>query len=1108
MPNFTPIGVSAEVHGLSGFTRDLGRMDSAIQKTGKNAGGIGAQFKGLGDSVLGFGAAAGKVAIGGIAALGTAVVGVGGVALKAASSYESAFTGVLKTTRGLEDEMGNLTELGVQLKEGFLDLAQTVPVSPETLAGIGELGGQLGIAEENLLEFSRTIADLDVATNLNAEEAALELAQFMNIMGTSEEDIGRLGSSIVHLGNNLATTERDIVNFASRIAGAGSIAGLTESQVLGIGAALSSVGIQAEAGGTAVQAALIEMNNAAAASKDGFVDHSAAIDDNVQKMTDLNAKLVTLEAQTGVAGDALWAEYEAFQAAGGSAEEFGRQLGDTQRAQLFKTIRSLKELTAETQTLRNEQGKRISPEALQTFARVSGLTADEFRKQWKEDAAGVFQLFVEGLGKEGDNAANVLDELGLGGARSARAFLSLANAGDLLTEAIGYASDGWEENTALSEEAERRYATFESQVQLLKNSLRRLLITAGEPILAFFGDLIKRIRPIIDEFGKKLPDAIKIFGDTLKGIFSGADLGGALGGGISQLGELFGIPPDVIARINDLVQRMVDLGTVVRNYVIMAFQWLQANVFPLVIQAFQFLMQHADAVKGALIGIGAVLGGAAIVAAIAAIGGVLAALVSPIGLIIAAAGLLGAAWAENWGGIRDILTNFWEGTARPALEQLWQWLQVNIPIALQTLSTFWQNTLLPALNTVWDFIVTSVIPALGDVWAWLSENVPAAVQTLSNYWTNVLLPSLRQAWSFFQGNILPVLRAVANVIDAVLGLAVRVLAGLWANILLPALTDVWSFIQTNVIPILEALWSVIAETLGPVIARLADEWLPKVQSGFSGIRDTLAQVTEFFNRLAENIRNVDLPEWLEPGSPTPFEIGLRGIGQALQTVVAAALQAFATQALAVFTKVRVLVQAVDAALNKIRSKTLPQLLVIVQETAALWVSDFTRIQPVLERINSLLSHMANLLLSVASNASMAADAMTNGFSGAADRIDDKLFDVLADLRDALEDVKTEAEAAASAVNSIGSAQPTGPGAGPGYQHGANFTVPPGFPRDTFPFRASTGEKVIVIPRGETAAGAMGGVEVNIGPVTISSDMDMAMFGQFVRREVSAALGGS
>ena len=49
--------------------------------------------------------------------------------------------------------------------------------------------------------------------------------------------------------------------------------------------------------------------------------------------------------------------------------------------------------------------------------------------------------------------------------------LRAANASDLFAGALQISNSAWEENTALANEAEQRYATFESQVDILQNKL-------------------------------------------------------------------------------------------------------------------------------------------------------------------------------------------------------------------------------------------------------------------------------------------------------------------------------------------------------------------------------------------------------------------------------------------------------------------------------------------------------------------------------------------------------------------------------------------------------------------------------------------------------------
>lgn len=184
---------------------------------------------------------------------------VGGLAavIKAGSDFESAFAGVRKTVDATEQEFA-------VLRQAIRDMAKEIPATREEIAGVMEAAGQLGIAKEHLVTFTRTMVDLGVATNMTSEEAAMALARLANITQMPQSAFDRLGATIVHLGNNLATTESEIVEMGLRIAGAGHQIGLTEHQILGFAAALSSVGINAEAGGSAISRFMIRMSAAVA----------------------------------------------------------------------------------------------------------------------------------------------------------------------------------------------------------------------------------------------------------------------------------------------------------------------------------------------------------------------------------------------------------------------------------------------------------------------------------------------------------------------------------------------------------------------------------------------------------------------------------------------------------------------------------------------------------------------------------------------------------------------------------------------------------------------------------------------------------------------------
>ena len=129
-------------------------------------------------------------------------------------------------------------------------MSTEIATSSSTIAEVMANAGQLGIQKDYLVDFTRTMIDLGNSTDISADEAATAIAQFANVTRMAQTDFGRFGSALVDLGNNFATTESAIMNMATRLAAAGSQVGLTQPQILGFATALSSVGLEAEAGGT------------------------------------------------------------------------------------------------------------------------------------------------------------------------------------------------------------------------------------------------------------------------------------------------------------------------------------------------------------------------------------------------------------------------------------------------------------------------------------------------------------------------------------------------------------------------------------------------------------------------------------------------------------------------------------------------------------------------------------------------------------------------------------------------------------------------------------------------------------------------------------------
>lgn len=333
--------------------------------------------------------------------------GVGGIAvasLKSAIDFETAFTGVIKTVDGTEEQLASL-------KKGILDMSTKLPSSASEIASVAEAAGQLGIQVDNILDFTKVMIDLGNSTNVSADEASTALAKFANVTKMSADEYQRLGSTIVALGNNYATTEADIISMAQNLASAGTQVGMSQSDIMALATALSSVGLEAQAGGTAFSKALVEM----------------------QLAVETNSK------------------------------------------------------------------------DLKNWADVAGMSIKEFTKLFKEDATSALQAFIKGLsecGGETESAIKVLDDMGITETRMRDALLRSANASDTFTSAIELGNKAWEENTALTEEAEKRYGTTESQLSMLKNEVQKTAIEFGE-----------ELAPSLKQIVKSISSAVKVFSE-------------------------------------------------------------------------------------------------------------------------------------------------------------------------------------------------------------------------------------------------------------------------------------------------------------------------------------------------------------------------------------------------------------------------------------------------------------------------------------------------------------------------------------------------------------------------------------------------------------------
>lgn len=290
---------------LKGYQRELvdsvakqATLTSALAKSGNALQGFSKRFDGV---------AKGMQSMGSCLTVGLTVplAAAAGLSVKAATEIDTSLTNVKKTVDGTAEDYQ-------RLKDAAIEFSKVNAVSASEILDIQSLGAQLGYSIDELEEFGEVVSGLDIATNMSAEDAASELAQFFNIMGESHEMTRNYGSTIVGLGNSFATTEADISHMAMRIAGAGKQIGLSSADVLGLSTALSSMGINAEAGGTAISTIMANIDKTVATNGENLETWASVANMSASEFSDawgsdavgtLSAVLVGMDEATQAGGN-------------------------------------------------------------------------------------------------------------------------------------------------------------------------------------------------------------------------------------------------------------------------------------------------------------------------------------------------------------------------------------------------------------------------------------------------------------------------------------------------------------------------------------------------------------------------------------------------------------------------------------------------------------------------------------------------------------------------------------------------------------------------------------------------------------------------------------
>lgn len=193
--------------------------------------------------------------------IGVAGAGAGlGYVVKQAVDFESAMADVRKVVDASPEQFARLTE---RIRE----MTKELPLTAVELANIAAAGGQLGVAADDLDEFTMLAAKMATAFSMSAGDAGNAIAKLSNVFQIPIAKMGELGDVINVLGNNTNATEAQIVEAMTRIGGSARQFGLAANEAAALTAAFISMGKPPEIAARAISALLSKLQTAEVGSK-------------------------------------------------------------------------------------------------------------------------------------------------------------------------------------------------------------------------------------------------------------------------------------------------------------------------------------------------------------------------------------------------------------------------------------------------------------------------------------------------------------------------------------------------------------------------------------------------------------------------------------------------------------------------------------------------------------------------------------------------------------------------------------------------------------------------------------------------------------------------
>lgn len=230
----------------SSFSSGLGKAKSSIEGLNKTLNANKDAIQATGKAMM--------------ALSGATLAGLG-IAANEAIKFESAMADVKKVVDF--DSPAQFKEMS----DDVLRLSTELPMVATDIAKIFALGGQSGIAKNELASFAESAVKMGVAFDITAEESGQAMAEMRTAFKMNQAEVVELADKINYLGNNTPAAAKGIMEIVQRIGPLGEVGGFASGSIAALGATIRGMGVQEEIAATGIKNMMLALVAGESATK-------------------------------------------------------------------------------------------------------------------------------------------------------------------------------------------------------------------------------------------------------------------------------------------------------------------------------------------------------------------------------------------------------------------------------------------------------------------------------------------------------------------------------------------------------------------------------------------------------------------------------------------------------------------------------------------------------------------------------------------------------------------------------------------------------------------------------------------------------------------------